>query len=237
MKKTILKIAIYIFLIPLAVELLFTVLYSFLYANTYSVGGYWIEDWMVYTAESILDYLSYPVMYLSIGATAYFVFFEKPKRSVPMVFLLAAFAALCPILRYPVRAIFSSMLSVDDVFWFFTVDIFTALYVLGTFAIGLLVVLAGRAFYLWVLKEKPTHDARILSPKHPIGLTMMIFFAALAVLSSFLFVLDGSYTGEDILSLAVEIVIDVVGFFLAILGAFLVKKWNENTGPVETKKK
>lgn len=143
---------------------------------------------------------SYAIMlsvFASVGVAAYFVFFEKSGGAILLsaAFLLTAF--IQPMLQYVVRHFcFLSTATVVEMLSYYEEDMETSLYLLMYTGIALIIIWLERAFYKWILKEKPERTSKMISPKNPVGLAMLIFFAALAVLSTILFILSGEYVAE-----------------------------------------
>ena len=143
-----------------------------------------------------------------------------------MIFVITA--GIFPLLRYVVRHFFfMSVYSETALRTVYLTDAETSLILLANVAIFLVVILLERAFYAWILKEKPEKERKMFSPKNPVWLAALIFFAARAVFSSLLFVTGGEYAVENILSLALEYVIDIGGFFATALGASISAKYSD----------
>ena len=220
MKKTIWKSILFVFLIPLGAALLLTALYC-LFTNMY-YEWFWLPEWLTYLPETIADFVVYASVYASLGVVGYFVFYHKAGRAVLMSAIFAATAFSIPFFRYLVRHLcLGASANVVDMLDFFVVDMETSLYLLVTYSVGLFILWAEKAFYCWVIKEKPSADARVISPKNPIGLAMLIYFSAMLVLAVILFTVGGEYSAQSFLALGMEFVINIGGFFLAAFGAHL----------------
>ena len=220
MKKAIWKSILFVFLIPLGAALLFTALYC-LFTNMY-YEWFWLPEWLTYLPETIADFIVYASVYASLGVVGYFVFYQKAGRAVQMSVIFAAAAFSIPFFRYIVRHLcLGGAANVVDMLDFFIVDMETSLYLLIIFSIGLFVLWLEKAFYRLVIKEKPSVDARVISPKNPIGLAMLIYFSAMLMLAIILFTVEGEYSAESFLSLGMELVINIGGFFVAAFGAHL----------------
>ena len=224
MKKAIGKILLAVFIIPLGAALVLTALHCFF--NNYYFEWYWIAEWMCNLPELLAYYIVYASVFASFGVIAFFIFFKKAGSAVLISAMFVVIAGVFPLLRYVVRHFFYlSVYSGTVMMDIFMTDSETSLILLGYVAIFLLIVLLERAFYRWILKETPMRTGKMFSPKNPIGLAALIFFAALAVLSTLLFVLGGEYEVENILSLALEYVIDLGGFFAVAFGASISAKY------------
>lgn len=239
MKKKILKLVCYTLFIPLSAALLFTALHA-LFLNLYfDYDHFWVSEWMLALAETMAYYLVYAALFFSLGISAYAVLFKKTWPALGICAAYFAGAFLYPMLRYLVRH-FCLMSSTNwaDMAELYTEDMTTALNLLIYFAIGIGIVWLEKAFYCWILKEKPQREGKFFSPKNPIGLAFFIFFAAWAVLATINFVISGEFSGENIVSILLEYTICIAGFFLAVLGAYLAGKWvdasSESNTPKET---
>lgn len=218
LKKAIFQIFLFVVLIPLGAALVFTGI-GCLFSNQY-YEWYWVPEWLCVLPEVLAHYIVLLSVFAALGVTAYFVFFEKPGKAVllSLAFLVAAFVS--PLLRYVVRHLcFLSTMTAADMLDYYETDVETALYLVMYMGIAFLVLWLERAFYKWILKETPERTSKMISPKNPVGLAMLIFFAALAALSTLLFVLDADYTLENFLALGIEYVIDFAGFMLAVFSA------------------
>ena len=218
MKKAIFKIFLFVVLIPLGAALLLTALYC-LFSNQY-YEWYWVSEWLCVLPNVLASYAIMLSVFASVGVAAYFVFFEKPGGAILLsaAFLLTAF--IQPMLQYVVRHFcFLSTATVVEMLSYYEEDMETSLYLLMYTGIALIIIWLERAFYKWILKEKLERTSKMISPKNPVGLAMLIFFAALAVLSTILFILSGEYVAENFLALGIEYVIDLLGFLLAVFSA------------------
>ena len=220
MKKAIWKSILFVFLIPLGAALLFTALYC-LFTNMY-YEWFWLPEWLTYLPETVADVIVYASVYASLGVVGYFVFYQKAGRAVSLSVIFAVTAFSIPFFRYLVRHLcLGGAANVVDMLDFFVVDMETSLYLLILYLIGIFVLWVEKAFYHLVIKEKPSAEARVISPKNPIGLAMLIYFSAMLVLAIVLFTVEGEYSAQSLLSLGMEFVINIGGFFVAALGAHL----------------
>ena len=224
MKKAIWKIILAVFVIPLGAALVLTALHCFF--SIYYWDWYWITEWMCNLPEVLAYYVVYASVYASFGVISYFLFFESAGKTVITSVIFVITAGIFPLLRYVVRHFFfMSVYSETALRTVYLTDAETSLILLANVAIFLVVILLERAFYAWILKEKPEKERKMFSPKNPVGLAALIFFAARAVFSSLLFVTGGEYAVENILSPALEYVIDIGGFFATALGASISAKY------------
>jgi len=227
LKKAIFKIFLFVLLIPLGAALLLTGI-SCLFRNQY-YEWYWVPEWLCILPNTLASYVVMFSVSASLGVISYFVFFEKSGKAVMMsaVFFITAFVQ--PMLQYVVRHIcFLSSISVVEMRSYYDSDVESSLYNLMYVGIALLIIWLERAFYKWILKEKPEKTAKMPSPKNPVGLSMLIFFAALAAISTLMFVLTGKYTAETFLMLGMEYIIDFAGFVISVFGASRTAKWMDS---------
>lgn len=223
MKKAIWKIMLIICLIPLGVAFVLTGIYC-LFSNQF-FEWFWITEWMCSLPEILAYYVIYFSVFAFFGVTAFYVFYEKATKAVLMSLVLVGISFVFPILRYVVRHFcFLSTRTAADMWVVFETDLDTSFVLLIYVVIALFVVWIEKAFYKWILKEKPERTKKMFSPKNPVGLAMLIFFAARAVLSTLMFVLDGEYTAESLFLIGVEYVINLVGFFVGSFGASICAK-------------
>ncbi len=220
------KALLFFYLIPYLAVLLFTALDCVMNFAYYE--AFWVKEWMVPLPEMIGYYLLIGMIYLSFGIAAYYVFFGKTweRWTAPAVMVVLSF--LLPVARYLVRHIgYGSRLTNVDMLDLYNEDVTVAVTMFLYAGLALFVILAERAYYAWILRESPANERKPFSPKHPIGITMMIFFGAVAVFSTLNFVLGEDYSGAAIGSLLLEYVIDFAGFALSVFAAWMIGKWEK----------
>lgn len=225
-KKIFPKTLLVFYLIPYVAVLLFTALDCV--ANFKYIEWYWVTEWMVVLPETVAYYILLAMTYAFFGIVAYYIFFGKTwqKWTISVISVLASF--LFPCLRYIVRHIgYGDYLTNVDMLDLYNEDVTTGISLLMYCVLALFVILTERAYYAWILRVKPSNEKRIYSPKHPIGLTMLIFFGAIAVWATMNFILAGEFTTETALALILEYVIDLSGFWIAVFAAYVHIKWSE----------
>ncbi len=224
-KKIFPKLLLFFYLIPYLAALIFTG-FSCL-CDVYLYEWSWLAEWMAPVSGAVGDYILFAMVCLFFGIMAYAVFYWKPWQAVLVsgISLLAAF--LFPFSRYLVRhLIFGSYgdrysmldMFLDDAAWSATLLSYTIL--------ALFVILLERTYYAFILRKRPCDEKKILSPKHPIGLSMLIFFCALMVSSTVFFFLD-EFAFENIWDLGLEYLRCAAGFFLACFSAGVLSKWTK----------
>ena len=155
---------LFIVLIPLGIALLLTALYCLFSIQYYE--WYWVSEWLCALPNVLASYIIMLSVFASIGAAAYFVFFEKPGRAVllSVSFLLIAF--IQPLLQYVVRHFcFLSTATVVEMLSYYEDDMETSLYLLMYMGIALIIIWLERAFYKWILREKPENTSKMISQK------------------------------------------------------------------------
>ncbi len=219
------KTLLFFYLIPYVAILLLTALDCVM--NFAYLTEFWVKEWMVMLPETLAVYLLTAMIYGSFGIVCYFVFFGKRWEKWTMAPLSLLLAFLLPFSRYIVRHIgYGSSFSNLDMLDLYNEDVTFGMSMLIYAALALLVILLERAYYAWILRTEPRNDLKIYSSKHPVGLSMMIFFGAMLALATLNFVLFGDFSGTAFLSIGVEYLIDIAGFWIACFTAHTLRKWN-----------
>lgn len=224
-KTTFPKTLLFFYLIPYLAVLLLTGLDCFV--NFKYLEWYWVKEWMVMLPETLAYYLLLAMIFAFFGIVAYYIFFGKTwqKWTISILSIVASF--LFPCLRYIVRHIgYGDYLPDLDMLDMYNEDVTTGVSLLMYCILAILVILIERAYYAWILREKPRTDVKVFSPKHPIGMTMLVFFAAIASWTTVNFFMVGDFAKENILSLLLEYVIDLAGFWVAVFAAHTLAKWD-----------
>ena len=231
-KKIFPKTLLFFYLIPYLAVLLFTALDCV--ANFKYLEWYWLTEWMVMLPETMAYYILLAMIYAFFGITAYYIFFGKTwqKWTVSVISVLASF--FFPFLRYVVRHIgYGSYLTNVDMLDLYNEDVTTGISLLMYCVLALFVILTERAYYAWILRVKPDTANKTYSPKHPVGISMMIFFGAIAAWATVNFFLAGDFTTETVLALVLEYAIDLSGFWIAVFAANTHLKWGESNAVEE----
>lgn len=230
-KKTFLKTLLFFYLIPYLAELLLTALDCVV--NLKYLEWYWLKEWMVVLPETVAYYLLLVMVFAFFGIVAYYIFYGKTWQKWTISVISVAASFLFPCLRYIIRHIgYGDYLTNVDMLDLYNEDVTTGVSLLMYCVLALFVVLTERAYYAWILREKPRTDIRLFSPKHPVGISMMIFFGALIAWTTVNFFMIGDFAKENILSLLLEYIIDFAGFWVAVFAAHTLAKWDTKTKEV-----
>lgn len=230
-KKTFLKTLLFFYLIPYLAVLLLTALDCVV--NLKYLEWYWLKEWMVVLPETVAYYLLLVMVFAFFGIVAYYIFYGKTWQKWTISVISVAASFLFPCLRYIIRHIgYGDYLTNVDMLDLYNEDVTTGVSLLMYCILALFVVLTERAYYAWILREKPRTDIRPFSPKHPVGISMMIFFGALIAWTTVNFFMIGDFAKENILSLLLEYIIDFAGFWVAVFAAHTLAKWDTPTKEV-----
>lgn len=230
-KKTFLKTLLFFYLIPYLAVLLLTALDCVV--NLKYLEWYWLKEWMVVLPETVAYYLLLVMVFAFFGIVAYYIFYGKTWQKWTISVISVAASFLFPCLRYIIRHIgYGDYLTNVDMLDLYNEDVTTGVSLLMYCVLALFVVLTERAYYAWILREKPRTDIRLFSPKHPVGISMMIFFGALIAWTTVNFFMIGDFAKENILSLLLEYIIDFAGFWVAVFAAHTLAKWDTKTKEV-----
>ena len=209
--------------LPIVMIFLMTSIYC-LFSNMY-LEWYWVTEWMYTLPQTAADYLEMLVVYILLGMAAHFVFFEKGKRSA--VFALSSLAVLflVPLAQYLIRHLFfMNTMDKSMMAEWFNIDIFDAIYLAFYFVLGLFVILVLRAIWAWILLQKPVAKGKIFTVHHPIGLSMTLYFGAHSAIATIMFLSGGSFSAENFGALAFEYGINLIGFAVSVLTAWVMQR-------------
>ncbi len=225
-KKLFPKILLFFYLIPYLGVLLLTALDCFIvYAYK---EWFWVKEWVLNIPMEVLaSYLLMAMIYGLFGVTAYMIFFGKTwqKWVTPIISMASAF--LFPILRYIVHHFgYGKYLSDIEMLDWYNEDVTMGTTFFIYSFLALFVTLAERLYYAVILREKPIDRGRVISPRHPIGLSMLLLFGSLLIWTTIYFFQIGDFTAESILTLIVEYAINIAGFFSSVLAGHVVSKWH-----------
>ncbi len=224
-KKVFPKFFLFFYLIPYVAVLALTALDCVF--NTLYLQWYWLAEWMVAIPEMLAYYILLAMIYATFGGMAYAVFFGKLWQKITIPAASAVLAFLLPCLRYIVRHIgYGKVLTNVDMLDMYNEDVTIGVTMFLYAVLALIVILLERAYYACILRVKPSDEEKPWSPKHPVGISMMVFFGALMIWATVNFIMIGEFSFETVLSLILEYVIDISGFFISTVAAKTISKWN-----------
>ncbi len=224
MKKVLPKLLIFFCVIPWAISLLLITVDALF--NAMYLDWLWIPDWGMVVPYMLGYYVANFTIFAIFGVFAYFIFFEKAVVSAPVTIASALVIGLMPLSHFLMQDLILKDVLYDIAMLDYYYDFQTSTYLfLMNTGLFLLAVLAIRAAYALFLMKKPPNTARIWSPRHPIGLSALIFYAVAVVLATVIFVEDGVYTLETFLNIGLEYILNAARFALTIFTAYLTGKW------------
>ena len=220
LKKPYGKLILWLGVLPTAVIFLMTSIYC-LFSNMY-LEWFWVTEWMYTLPQTAADYMEMVLVYLLLGLTAHSVFFEKGCRGALASLLSAVALFAVPLLQYVIRHLFFvNTMDRSVMAEWFNIDVFDAIYLLFYYALGILVLWILRAIWAWILLQKPMAKGKIFTVHHPVGLAMTIYFAAHSAIATIMFISAG---GANFGALLFEYGINLAGFAVSVLGAFIAAK-------------
>ena len=224
MKKALPKLLIFFCLIPWAVSFLLIVTDALF--NAMYLDWLWIPDWGMVVPYMLGYYVANFTVFAILGVFAYFIFFEKAAVSALVTVSSFLVITLIPLSHFLIQDLILQDVLYDiamlDYFYDFQTTTFLFLMNAGLFLIA---VLAIRAAYALFLMKKPQNTAKIWSPRHPIGLCAIIFYAVAIVLATVIFIEGGTYTLATFLDLGLEYLLNVLRFALTLSAAYITGKW------------
>ena len=224
MKKALSKLLIFFYLIPWAVSSLLIVADALF--NAMYLDWLWLPDWVMVVPYMLGYYIANFTLFAVFGILAYYIFFEKAWKSALLTVASFVFFGWIPTSHYLIQHIILKNIMYDVAMLDYFYDFQTSAYLfLMNAGIFLLAVLAIRAAYGLFLMKKPPNTAKLYSPRHPVGLSALLFYAVAVSLSTVLFIEIGSFTADAILNLALEYVLNVARFSLTIFAAYMTNKW------------
>lgn len=225
MKKAYPKLLIVFYLIPWVLSLFFTAV-DCLFNNMY-LEWLWLTDWMMEAPVILADIFEQFAVYSSFGLVAHYIFFEKISMACMAGGVSIVVSFLMPFSRYFVRH-FSFQSTMNDVYMLdlFYDDFAVAIACMVYAILILLLILIIKAFYKWILHIQPQNRGCVASFRHPVGFSMMLYFIAMALISTVYFFVDGTFTTDAFLSLGGEYLINLFGFVVSVVAAVCASKWN-----------
>lgn len=236
MKKAMPKILIFFYLIPWAVSLLLMGMDALF--NAMYLDWLWIPDWCMVVPYMAGYYVGNFAIFAVCGIFTYYIFFEKAWKSALMSGISVVFAALIPYSHFLLQKTVLKDVLYDvgllDYYYEFNTSLMLFLMNMALFLLAALLI---RAAYALFLMKKPQNTARIYSPRNPIGLVSLIFFAAKFVMAVIIFIGNGVFTGEAFLNLGIEYLLNALFFVCTVLAASMARKWNGMIGTADTNSK
>ena len=188
MKKAIPKLLIFFYLIPLLISIAFATLGA-LFTEMY-LDFRDIPEWVSVLTPAVKDIAAFFAIYASFGIAAYYIFYEKGWKGFVFTAASAVFTALVFVCHYLIYHIMAANTLYDiNMYEIYHDNVSYAFTETTNFAIFLCFVLIIRATYGLFLMKEPPNPKYTFSPKHPIGLSAIIFTAVsiiMAVLIAFL---------------------------------------------------
>ncbi|MBQ8497012.1 MAG: hypothetical protein IJ489_06100 [Clostridia bacterium] len=226
MKKALPKILIFFYLIPWALSFLLIgldVLFNAMYLE-----WLWIPDWCMVVPYMAGYYLSNFAVFIVCGIFTYYIFFEKAWKAALISVFSLLYVMFVPYSQFLLQktALQDILYDVGLLDYYYEFNTSLMFFLMNT-ALFLLAALLIRAAYALFLMKKPKDTtARIFSPRHPVGLVSLIFFASKFVMGAVIFIGNGVFTGEAFLNLGIEYLLNILFFVCTVLTASAAAKWN-----------
>ena len=224
MKREIPKLLLFFCLIPWGAALLFTTLDCIV--NIMFLDWLWMPDWFMRVFNMLSDYLVDLTLFAMFGIFSAYIFFGKAYKAVLLT--VSAFAAvfLLPLSVYFVRHILLTDTMYDTAMLSYYNDTWVLVLVLLLQALLFLIaVLLTKLFAVGILRFGCENvPNKMLSLRNPLNFAALIFSSAAVILAVVLFISTGAFSVEAISSFAVEIVIDIIRFFVIAFTAFQARK-------------
>ena len=224
MKKALPKLLIFFYVIPFVASLL--LIGADALFNAMYLDWLWIPDWAMVVPYMLGYYVANFMIFAILGIIAYYIFFEKAIKSVLITIVSLLLIMIIPTSHYLLQHLILKDVMYDvamlDYFYDFQTSIFLFLMNAGLFLIA---ALAVRAAYALFLMKKPQDIAKIWTPRHPVGLSAMLFYAVAVILATVLFIEGGMFTADTFLNLGLEYLLNILRFVLTVFAAYMAKKW------------
>ena len=220
MKREIPKLLLFFCLIPWGAALLCTIIDCVF--NIMYLDWLWIPDWCMVFFNMASYYLIELTVFALFGIFSAYIFFGKASKAVFLTVLAFVGTILFPLSRYFVGHMLltdtmydTAMLSYFNENWVFVLTLLmNAILFLVAVLLTKLIAVSFIPAYRTAVTEK------MFSLRNPLNLAALIFCVAAILLASVLFVSNGSFSLEAIVSLIVEYVINGVRFFVIVFTAF-----------------
>ena len=226
MKRVIPKLLLFFCLIPWGASLLFAVIDCIF--NIKYLDWLWIPDFCMVIFDLLSYYLLEMTAFATFGIFAAYIFFGRPIKAVFLTLGALVMMFALPYSRYLIHHMLLSGVMYDiamldyfnDARWFAETMLMNGI-------LFLMACLLTKLFYRVISKKGEDLPTKMLSLKDPHNIASLIFCAAAVLLATILFFDAGAFTGENILSLIVEYVINAVRFFVIAFTVITTVRWNK----------
>ena len=226
MKRVIPKLLLFFCLIPWGASLLFAVIDCIF--NIKYLDWLWIPDFCMVIFDLLSYYLLEMTAFATFGIFAAYIFFGRPIKAVFLTLGALVMTFALPYSRYLIHHMLLSGVMYDiamldyfnDARWFAETMLMNGI-------LFLMACLLTKLFYRVISKKGEDLPTKMLSLKDPHNIASLIFCAAAVLLATILFFDAGAFTGENILSLIVEYVINAVRFFVIAFTVITTVRWNK----------
>ena len=226
MKRVIPKLLLFFCLIPWGASLLFAVIDCIF--NIKYLDWLWIPDFCMVIFDLLSYYLLEMTAFATFGIFAAYIFFGRPIKAVFLTLGALVMTFALPYSRYLIHHMLLSGVMYDiamldyfnDARWFAETMLLNGI-------LFLMACLLTKLFYRVISKKGEDLPTKMLSLKDPHNIASLIFCAAAVLLATILFFDAGAFTGENILSLIVEYVINAVRFFVIAFTVITTVRWNK----------
>lgn len=226
MKRVIPKLLLFFCLIPWGASLLFAVIDCIF--NIKYLDWLWIPDFCMVIFDLLSYYLLEMTAFATFGIFAAYIFFGRPIKAVFLTLGTLVMTFALPYSRYLIHHMLLSGVMYDiamldyfnDARWFAETMLMNGI-------LFLMACLLTKLFYRVISKKGEDLPTKMLSLKDPHNIASLIFCAAAVLLATILFFDAGAFTGENILSLIVEYVINAVRFFVIAFTVITTVRWNK----------
>ena len=224
MKRVIPKLLLFFCLIPWGAALLCTIVDCIF--NIMYLDWLWIPDWCMTVFNMTSYYLIELTVFALFGIFAAYIFFGKAYKAVILTVLAFSAAVLFPLSRYFIGHMLltdtmydTAMLTYFNENWVFVLTL-----LMNAFLFLIAVLLTKLIAVNFVPTYRTGVSGKMLSLRNPLNLSALIFCTAAILLASVLFVSNGVFSLEAVISLLVEYIINIGRFVVIVFAASRVEK-------------
>ena len=224
MKRVIPELLLFFCLIPWGAALLCTVVDCIF--NIMYLDWLWIPDWCMTIFNMASYYLIELTVFALFGIFAAYIFFGKAYKAVILTVLAFAAAVLFPLSRYCIEHMLLTETMYDTAMleYFYENWVFVLTLLMNALLFLIAVLLTKLIASGFVQTYRTAGSGKMLSLRNPLNLSALIFCSAAILLASVLFVSNGVFSWEAIVSLLVEYIINIVRFFVIVFVASRAEK-------------
>lgn len=222
-KKTIFKYFLWELIIPICFALVFTIVYCILYSSYYVIPS--SLDYVIELSYTFNSFGCNLLLSLSFGIIMFAIYNKKIKSIIITSVLLVVESILVPLLSAFIKITFfnyiDSPITASYLKELIENDYLQLIQNLIRNALGFVLIVISYIVITKILKKEIVFKKPYIIPNNGIQITAIIYLLLFFVPSFILFIKD---TTKDYISLIIEILYLIFGYFLIVFGYYIFNK-------------